>query len=245
MELHGHTVLVTGGASGIGFAISEHFLKAGSQVIICGRREDKLKEAKQKYSNLHFYVCDVAKAADRIHLASKVVKDFPKLDILINNAGIQDRFHVNDFNGSWERHHNEIAINLEAPIHLSMLLMSHLKGLPSSAIVNVSSGLAFVPLTIAPIYSATKAALHSFTLSLRHQLKETSVKVIEIIPPAVQTDLGGAGLHNFGVPLHEFTDGIMKKIVEGDLEIGYGFSEKSRNSSRAELNEIFNQMNNR
>jgi uncharacterized oxidoreductase len=245
MDLKGHTVLVTGGATGIGFAIVEYFLQAGSQVIICGRREDKLKEAKQKYSNLHYYVSDVSSSKDRKELASKVIKDFPKLDVLINNAGIQDRIHVNEFDGNWERHHNEIAINLEAPIHLAMLLVPHLRSLSNSAIINISSGLAFVPLIIAPVYSATKAALHSFTLSLRQQLKETSVKVIEIIPPAVQTDLGGSGLHNFGVPLQEFAEGVMKKLKEGEIEIGYGFSEKSRNASRAELNEIFNQMNNR
>jgi uncharacterized oxidoreductase len=109
--------------------------------------------------------------------------------------------------------------------------------------MNVSSGLAFVPAAFAPIYSATKAAIHSFTLSLRHQLSETNIKVIDIVPPAVNTNLGGPGLHTFGVPVHDFVNSVLERIQKGETEIGYGFSEESRLASREELNEMFKRIN--
>jgi uncharacterized oxidoreductase len=115
----------------------------------------------------------------------------------------------------------------------------------SPAIINITSGLAFAPLARAPVYSATKAALHSFTLSLRHQLKESPVQVIEIAPPAVDTDLGGPGLHTFGVKLDEFVDAVMPRLAAGELEMGYGFGEQARGASRQELDEIFARMNSR
>ena len=143
----------------------------------------------------------------------------------------------------WSAMHNEIAINLEAPIHLSCLFAGHLMKAASPAIINIGSGLAFVAMASAPVYCATKAALHSFTLSLRHQLSKTPVRVIEILPPAVNTDLGGAGLHSRGTPLEEFTTAAYERLKAGDLEFGYGFSEKSRNASRAEIDEAYRRMN--
>jgi uncharacterized oxidoreductase len=150
-----------------------------------------------------------------------------------------------DQSDRWEETHEEIAINLEAPIHLSRLFIPHLMKQDRPAIINIGSGLAFVPLVAAPIYSATKAALHSFTLSLRRQLSETSVQVIEIIPPAVNTDLGGPGLHTFGVRLNEFADAVFKRLEAGDIEIPYGFSEQASRASPQELDTIFNQLNSR
>jgi len=112
----------------------------------------------------------------------------------------------------------------------------------SAAILNVTSGLAFTPLAIAPIYSATKAALHSFTMSLRHQLSDTSVEVIEVAPPAVNTDLGGTGLHTHGEPLDNFADGIFKELAQGNTEIGYGSSVARLRMSRDEIDEYTEQM---
>ncbi len=137
----------------------------------------------------------------------------------------------------------EVAINLEAPIHLSSLFIPHLLQKERSAIINITSGLAFVPLSNVPVYCATKAALHSFTLSLRHQLSGTPIAVIEIIPPAVDTDLGGKGLHTFGVPLNEFTDAIVEQLKMGSIEATYGFSVESSRATREQLEAIFNQMN--
>jgi uncharacterized oxidoreductase len=243
MNLSSNTVLITGGASGIGFALAERFLQAGSEVIICGRRADKLKEAQQKHPRLQTRVSDVSDPVERVALYEWVREAVPKLNVLVNNAGIQRRMKLTDEAQEWELSRQEIAINLDAPVHLSSLFIPHLRQHATSAIVNVTSGLAFVPGAFAPVYSATKAALHSFTLSLRQQLISTSIEVIEIVPPAVNTDLGGFGLHTFGVPIADFTDSVMQRIASGEHEVGYGTSEKNRLASREELNEIFRRMN--
>ncbi|WP_299826536.1 SDR family oxidoreductase [uncultured Pontibacter sp.] len=245
MNLAGNTILITGGASGIGFALAERFIQAGSNVIICGRREDKLQEAKKQYPGLHTKVCDVANPSERVALAKWVKQEFPKLNVLLNNAGIQRRVPIAEIGEEWQEHQQEVAINLEAPIHLSALLLPLLQQQQEAYIMNVTSGLAFVPGSFAAIYSATKAAMHSFTMSLRHQLSKTSIKVIEIVPPAVNTDLGGAGLHTFGAPLHDFADAIVQGISYGEQEIGYGTSNRNRKASREEIDQLFQEMNSR
>ena len=242
MEFAANTVLITGGATGIGFALAERFVQAGSHVIICGRREHKLKEAQSKYPQLHIRVCNVADPAERTALFTWSTESFSGLNILVNNAGIQQRIELQK-KPSWETLDKEVAINLEAPIHLSTLFIPHLMKLERSAIINITSGLSFVPKANVPVYCATKAALHSFTLSLRHQLTGTPIDVIEIIPPAVDTDLGGKGLHTFGAPLDEFTDGIVEQLKMGSIEATYGFSAESSRASHEQLEAIFKQMN--
>ena len=165
------------------------------------------------------------------------------MNVLVNNAGIQRYPRLAEGEGDWAAAAQEIAINLEAPLHLTTLLVPHLRQQQNPAVVNVTSGLAFAPLARAPIYSATKAALHSFTLSLRHQLAATPVRVVEIIPPAVNTDLGGPGLHTFGVDLDAFADDILPRLRRGDTEVGFGFTEDARHASRQELDEMFQRMN--
>ena len=245
MNLGGNTVLITGGATGIGLALAIRFLQAGSKVIICGRRSDKLEEAQRIHPELKTYVCDVAEEAERINLFEWTVKNFPEVNVLVNNAGIQRRYSATKDPDPWQERRKEIVINVEAPIHLTSLFVTHFLKQPQAAIINVSSGLAFTPGTFATVYSATKAALHSFTMSLRHELENTSIKVIEIVPPAVNTDLGGAGIHTMGVPVDEFADSIMQRLGEGEPEIGYGRSEKARNASRSEINEMIRMMNKR
>jgi uncharacterized oxidoreductase len=243
MNLSGNTILITGGASGIGLALAERFLAHGSTVIICGRREDKLLEARQQHPGLHIRVADVAREADRIALTEWVQQAFPQVNVLVNNAGIQRRGSLTEMTETWSQYQSEIAINLEAPIHLALLFIPHLRQQQNPAIINVTSGLAFSPLAIAAVYSATKAALHSFTLSLRQQLRPTGIQVLELVPPAVQTDLGGPGLHTFGAPLAEFADAMLAGLARGEEEIGFGTSNINRQASRAELNEIFKRMN--
>ncbi|MGV3539736.1 MAG: SDR family oxidoreductase [Rufibacter sp.] len=243
MRLTGNTVLVTGGASGIGLAIAERFLKAGSEVIICGRRQQKLDEAKEKFPALHTIACDVAKEADRKALQAWVTQAFPNLNVLVNNAGVQRRINPVHQQEEWSETQQEITINLEAPIHLCHLFIPHLRQQESAALINVTSGLAFTPAAFAPVYCATKAALHSYTMSLRFLLAKTSVEVVEIVPPAVNTDLGGVGLHTFGVPLNEFADEVMQRVDSGELEIGYGSSEERRKASREENDAFAAQMN--
>ncbi len=245
MDITKNTVLITGGASGIGWALAERFLQAGSEVVICGRRADKLEEIQAQHPNVHTRQCDVGQASERVALLDWVRSDFPQMNVLINNAGIQRRVQLVNNQEDWSASQQEIAINLEAPIHLATLFISHLLQQPKAAIINVTSGLAFVPMAFAPVYCATKAALHSFTLSLRQQLSGTPIEVIELVPPAVNTDLGGAGLHTFGVPVGDFADAMMQGLEAGALEVGYGTSEKNRTASREELDEIFKRMNNR
>jgi uncharacterized oxidoreductase len=242
MQLSDNTILITGGGSGIGLALAKRFLDAGSAVIACGRREAKLREAKALDDRLDTLVADVSTGAGRLALVESVTRDFPALNVLVNNAGIQRRVRL-DEQEAWDATREELAINLEAPIHLCRLLLPHLLGQPRAAIVNITSGLAFAPLARTPVYSATKAALHSFTLSLRHQLRESPVTVIEIAPPAVDTDLGGPGLHTFGVNVDEFADGIFTRLPGEEQEIGYGFGEQARTASRADLDQLFVRIN--
>jgi uncharacterized oxidoreductase len=242
MELSGNTILITGGASGIGYAFAERFLAAGSEVIICGRREDKLREAQEKHPQFHTRVCDVGEERERVALFDWATSEFPRLNVLVNNAGIQRRSNLTE-SEDWRRTRSEIAINFDAPVHLSRLFIPHLLKQERPAIINVTSGLSFVPLANVPVYCATKAALHSFTMSLRQQLSETPVSVIEVAPPAVDTDLGGVGLHTFGVPLDEFADAVFQRLPHGELEIAYGTAQKASRASREELDEIFKFMN--
>ena len=242
MRLGGNTVLITGGASGIGLGLAERFLQAGSEVIVAGRREEKLREAKRKLPKLHTRSADLAGEPERAAFAEWAVDAFPKLNVLVNNAGIQVHLPLTEVS-NWERFREEIEVILAAPIHLSMLLLPHLRRKERAAIVNVTSGLAFVPLARTPVYAGTKAALHSFTVSLRHQLTDTAVEVIEIIPPAVDTDLGGPGLHTFGVKVEEFLDAILPRIESGEREVAYGFAQQSSQASRAELDALSDRMN--
>lgn len=245
MNLSGNTILITGGASGIGFAFAERLFKGGNTIIVCGRREERLREVQKQYPDIHTKVVDIADEQDRIRLVEEVKKDFPQLNVLFNNAGVQRNYRITDGVESWADQRGELATNLDAPIHLTTLLLPHLQQQENAAIVNVTSGLAFSPKASAPVYCATKAALHSFTLSLRHQLKNSKIEVVEIVPPGVNTDLGGAGLHTWGVPVDEFADGILERLKKGEQEIGYGSSERNRTASREELDSVFEQMNNR
>ena len=245
MNLATNTILLTGGASGIGLALAVRFMQAGSTVIIVGRRADKLAEARQLHPALITRVADVAHAAERVELARWATANYPGFNVLVNNAGIQNRVQLADENADWNARRQEIVINVEAPMHLATLLIPHLRQQARAAIINVTSGLSFAPAAFVPIYSATKAALHSFTLSLRHQLRPTGISVLEIVPPAVNTDLGGPGLHTFGVNVDEFANSVMARLAAGEEEVGYGTSEEARLASRAELDERFRMMNNR
>ncbi|OCT16389.1 short-chain dehydrogenase [Paenibacillus pectinilyticus] len=237
MKLSGNTILITGGSSGIGLAFAQRFLKAGNTVIVTGRREHILEHAKDNYPNLITRVSDLAVESERIALFDWVTTNYPDVNVLVNNAGIQQRFNVlkTDAKDNWRYFNQEITTNIEAPCHLSMLFAPFFAAKEEATIINVTSGLAFTPFAIAPIYSATKAALHSFTISLRHQLSETSVEVIEVAPPAVSTDLGGAGLHTHGEPLDAFADGIFEGFQEGKQEIGYGTSVARLRMSRDDI----------
>jgi uncharacterized oxidoreductase len=190
MQTTKNIILITGGSAGIGLAIAETFIKAGNEVLICGRRESKLLEAKQKYPELHTRVSDIGKKSEREDLFQWATAEFPHINMLFNNAGIQKEINFLAGAPAWNDEESEIEINLTASIHLSALFIPHfLQQKNECAIVNVTSGLAFIPLKIVPVYCATKAALHSFSISLRSQLAKTNVHVFEIAPPIVKSEL--------------------------------------------------------
>ena len=242
MKLDGNTLLITGGSAGIGLSLARHFHQAGSQVIICGRSQERLEQATKLLPGISTYCCDLGSEDDRIKLSDWVTKEHPTLNMLINNAGVQ-RYPKPAEPAAWQPIAEEIAINLQAPIHLSNLLTPHLSRAQNAAIIMVTSGLAFAPLANAPVYSATKAALHSYTLSLRHHLKSIGIQVLEIIPPAVNTDLGGPGLHIFGVNVDEFTASVIEQLLRSNMEATFGTSAFVSKASRSELDDVFNRVN--
>jgi len=188
MKISGNTVLITGGATGIGLALAETSVTHGNEVVVCGRRRDKLALAKGRVPQIHVRVCDVSKPSARRALGDWSVARFPRLNVLVNNAGVQ--WAVDFRKGAQDLPHvdEELATNLAAPIHLSALLIPHLERRKAAALVNISSGLGST-LAAVPVYSATKAALHSLSLSMRHQLRDTTVRVFEVAPPIVETEL--------------------------------------------------------
>lgn len=193
MNITGNTILITGGATGIGFALVEKFLSTGNTVLICGRREDRLKEAQQKYPELIYKVSDVTDQKDREELLQWAIEN--KVNVLVNNAGIQRDL---DFTKGMEdliSGESEIKVNFETPVYLSALFIPHLMQQKEAAILNVTSGLAYMaaPRPTVPLYVATKSAMHCFTYALRKQLEETSVKVFELIAPIVDTDINPEG----------------------------------------------------
>lgn len=181
---------------------------------------------------------------ERIALFEWITVNYPEVNMLVNNAGILQRFNIlkTDTKNNWPYFSKEIMVNLEAPIHLSMLFASWFAEKNNAAIINITSGLAFTPLAVAPIYSATKAAFHSFTMSLRYQLSETSIKVIEVVPPAVDTGLNGNWLKTQIEPLDTFTNSIFEKLEAGNEEIGYATSIERMRMSRDEINKYTEKM---
>jgi len=210
-------VLITGGTSGIGLGLAERFLAAGAKVAVTGRDITKLAPR----DRLIGLSSDIGKESDRIALASQVSQLLPALSVVINNAGIQRRVGLAADDASWSERQAEINMLLAGPVHLNHLLVPKLlsSGQPS-IVANVSSGGAFVPQVFAPIYSACKAAIHSYTMVLREALAGTSCQVVEIVPPAVQTRLGGAEPH--GAPLDEFCNAVFAGLQAGHDRIGFG-----------------------
>jgi uncharacterized oxidoreductase len=224
MKLTGRTILITGGSAGIGLAFALKFLELGNSVIVTGRRQAVLDEVKAKYPKLHTIQGDVADPTQIAALAARVKADFPKLDVLMNNAGIM--LHKNlkvpaaDLDGLMD----EVNINVGGVIRTISAFIDILTA-NKGTVINVSSALAFVALPSAPIYCATKAAIHSYTQSLRFQLEETGVEVIEVMPPAVKTAMTAELSEGEGVTLIT-TDELIKQsfaaFKAGKLEVRPG-----------------------
>lgn len=239
MKISNNKILITGGASGIGLGLTERFIQENNTVIICGRREEVLAAAAAKFPSVITKVCDLSDENERMDLLNWVEQNHPDTNVLINNAGIQNWMRVEE-EGFYDRANEEITTNVLAPIHLANLFA----GLPSiKTIINVTSGLAFIPLAQAPVYCATKAFMRSFTMSLRRQLKEANIEVIEMIPPALNTDLGGKGLHEAYPPVSEFIASIFEQLKEGKLELTFGMSEGRLKTNNDTIAAGFNMMN--
>ncbi|TCQ08883.1 putative oxidoreductase [Rhizobium sp. PP-F2F-G36] len=208
MKTSGNTILITGGASGIGRELAGRFHAQGNTVIIAGRRQDRLDEVAADHDGIVGYALDISSPESIAAFATDVIRNHPELNVLINNAGVmmfEDLTQSRDLTDA----ESTIVTNLLGPIRLTNALIDHLTTRPDAAIVNVSSGLAFVPLVSTPTYSATKAAIHSYTVSLRDALKG-KIEVIELAPPAVQTELTpGQSTRSGYMPLNDFMDEVM------------------------------------
>ncbi len=211
MKISGNTILITGGGSGIGRALAEAFHQAGNKVIISGRRKGLLDEVTAANPGMASMVMDAGDAEGIRAFAEALVDAHPTLNAVINNAGImrpEDIAAAPDYLDTAEE---TIATNLLAPIRLTAALLPHFLKQPAATVLTVSSGLAFVPMVLTPTYSATKSAIHAYSVALREQLKETSVEVIEIVPPYVQTTLMGEGQASDerAMPLNAFISEVM------------------------------------
>jgi uncharacterized oxidoreductase len=239
MKLKNNKILITGGATGIGLGLTERFIQENNTVIICGRREAMLKEAANKFPSVITKVCDLSIAADRIELYNWVAANHGDLNVLVNNAGIQNWMSISD-KDFYQRANDEITTNVLAPIHLTTLF-TNLKSF--NTVINVTSGLAFVPISKVPIYCGTKAFMRSFTLSLRYILKTKGIEVIEMIPPALNTSLGGTDIHNTHPSVSDFVKSVFQQLKDGKTELTFGTSETRAKANNDAITAYFNSLN--
>ncbi len=212
MQITGNTILITGGGSGIGRGLAEELHKLGNQVIIAGRRKQALEETAHANPGMQAIAFDVESAKGVREFAAQITTNFPTLNVLINNAGIMRDENLLAQQADLADAEAIISTNLLGPIRLTAALLPHLQQQPASTIINVTSGLAYVPLAITPTYCATKAALHSYSDSLRYQLRKSSVEVIELAPPYVQTQLMNGAEDPRAMPLKEFIAEVMSLL---------------------------------
>lgn len=213
MKLQGNTILITGGASGIGLGLAEEFKRLGNEVLVAGRSAQKLEMARAK--GLVTFTADMTSENSLHQLAEEVTTRFPALNVVIHNAGIMvnEKLTARDFSSTSAL---TVATNLMAPIILTNTLLPHFLKKSAATIMTVTSGLAYVPLALTPTYSATKAAIHSYTQSLRYQLQNTSVEVKELVPPYVRTGLMGERqkVDQNAMPLDEFIAEVFTILKE-------------------------------
>ncbi len=237
MRISNNTILITGGTSGIGLELATQLLALGNTVIITGRDQAKLDRIKREHPLLHTNQSDVSGPKAIASLYERVSREYPALNILINNAGVMRKINLQDKGSDLENISREIETNLIGPLRMVKQFLPLLKAQPSAAIVNVSSGLAFTPFPISPVYCAAKAGVHSFTQSLRVQLKNTNVKVFELAPPSTQTPLqnGFDASDTKGSPMMDvkkLVQQAMRGIQKDHLEILPGLSKVLRLVSR-------------
>ena len=241
MRNHANTILITGGGAGIGLGLAEAFHKLGNRVIIGGRREAVLSDACANNPGMSSVALDISNSASIQAAAHAVFSQFPDLNCLVNNAGLQ---RVHDFSAAAgvdeQAMVEEIETNLLGLMRMCSAFIPHLRSRPEATLINISSGLAFVLLARVPVYCATKAAVHSFCISLRHQLRDTSVRVVELIPPWVDTSLDKGRRRTAGpapMPLPQFISEAMDGLAGDSDEVCVGDAKFLRAS--AGMNEAF------
>ena len=227
MRLNGRTILITGGSAGIGLAFALKFLELGNEIIVTGRRQAVLDAVKARHPQLHTIQSDIADPNQIAAVAARIKSEFPKLDVLMNNAGVGAAMNLKAPASDLSALTSEVDINLGGVIRMTSALIDLLT-VNQGTIINVSSGLAFVPLPSNAIYSATKAAVHSYTQSLRFQLENSGVEVIELMPPAVRTDMTDEFAEH-GIPMIS-TEELVKlsfaALASGKVEIRPGQSQQ-------------------
>ena len=227
MKLIGNTIFITGGGSGIGLGLAEAFHKLGNQVIISGRRQDRLQAAVDANPGMASIELDITDPASITAAAAKLIAEHPALNVLINNSGImlldQAQGVIDD-----AVLESTIATNLMGPIRMTSALIEHLKRQNNAVVINVSSILGFVPLAVTAVYSSTKAAIHSYTLSQRYRLKDSGVRVLELAPPWVQTDLLNSSREERAMPLDTFIAETMSMLGTDAEEILVGQAQQMR-----------------
>jgi uncharacterized oxidoreductase len=248
MKQSNNTVLITGGSSGIGLALAKKFLDNHNTVIITGRNLSKLEKVKTEIPKINIFQSDVTKEADVKQLADDIQEKFGGLDVLINNAGIMVLVDAGNESNDLQKQMQEIEINYNSPIRLLHYFLPQLKNSKHAVLVNVSSGLAYVPFAQAPTYSGTKSALHFWTLGIRPQLKPHNIKVIELLPPVVDTPLAhGADIAEDDnlkpMPPEKLADIFWKDFIKGKEEITPGISKQLKLMSRLAPSFIFKQLN--
>lgn len=216
MKLTDNTIFITGGGTGIGRGFAESLHKLGNKVIISGRRKEHLDATTTANPGMHSVELDIADSANIAAVTKKLIANYPALNVLINNAGIM---LIDDAAGKIDDRllTSTVTTNLLGPIRLTSALIEHLKKQAKATVIYNTSALAFVPLALTAIYSSTKAALHSYVLSQRYKLKDTSVSVLEISPPWVQTDLLNSNEESRAMPLKEFIEETIK-VLRTDVE---------------------------
>lgn len=229
MKLTGNTILITGGGTGIGKGLAIKLHELGNKVIICGRREDKLKETAMKYPGICYKTCDISSEENRDSLFSYIQANFPEMNVLINNAAIQTDYDLAEGMKGLENLDREMEINLLAPIKMNGLFIPFLKEKQNPVIINVTSILGFTPLVRCPIYCSAKAAFHVYTIELRKHLENTGIEVYEVPPCRVETDLNPTGRANakpgtekVGLQVEEYAQFVLDELQKGNLDIFYG-----------------------
>jgi len=223
MKFSQQNILITGGASGIGLAFAERFLAQGNRVMICGRNREKLAQAKRRYPKLIVLACDISKAEDVDELVAEIDRRFVSLNVLVNNAAIQQTLDFNNQQIHPDKIRQEIEINLIAPMQLCLRLLPRMHG--NGSIINITSALAIAPKQSTPVYNAAKAGLRNFSHSLRYQVKQRGIQVIDIVPALVETQMSSHQQHAAKISPHYLVEQSLKSIARGKNTI---YIEKAR-----------------